>query len=206
MCEEVLKNTVSKPFEIIVCDDSSSDGSLSLVRAAFKQHKCFHIITHKTNQGIARTIQELYKKARYDYIILFSIDGDWDPNDIKKLIMHTYRAHADITIGKRNKRSYSLYRKSLSFLYNFLSFILFRVQTFDAGSIKVIKKSVFRSISLQSTSVFFEADLIIKAHKQGYRISSYPISFKRDNEKASGGKLKLVIQSAWDLLKLRFSL
>jgi dolichol-phosphate mannosyltransferase len=203
LCEKVLKSLTAK-FEIIVADDMSKDETPYLLRKYFINNKNFRLIFNKENLGIAKNLKQLYSQAKFEYICLFSADGDWNPYDIKKLVIHSYENDSDIVIGKRNKSVYNIYRKIISYLYNFLPKLLFQVDTIDAGSIKVIKKSLFKKILLLSKSVFFEAELIIKAKRNGYKISSTQVTFKRNREKQGhGGKIKLAFSSFADLILLK---
>jgi len=203
LCEKIL-STFTKKYEILVADDNSMDNTSNLLKKNFIDKKNFKLIFNRTNIGIARNIKKLYSLAKYEYICLYSADGDWNPYDIKKLVIHSYKNNSDIVIGKRNKRVYSPYRRVISFYYNFLPKLLFHVDTIDAGSIKVIRRELIYYIPTISKSVFFEAELIIKAKNKGYVISSIPIKFKRNRgKKRKGGKIKLVITSLIDLINLR---
>lgn len=203
-CINILINTVSN-FEIIINDDKSTDKTLELIKNKFGNRKNIKIITNSNNRGIAKSIYSLYKKSNLEYVCLFSVDGDWEPTDIEKMIKTIYKTNADMVIGQRNKKTYTSYRKILSFFYNFLPIILFGVNTKDAGSIKVFKKKLINEIPIKSSSVFFEAELIIKASLKKHKIVFVPIKFyKKDRKSGTGGKFKLVVNSVFDLIKLRF--
>lgn len=202
-CESILKKLCSQ-YEIIVCDDKSTDTSAKLLKENFKKNKTFSLIFHKQNQGIAKTVRELYKKATYDYVVLFSVDGDWNPKDIETLLKTAKKEKADIVIGKRTYTDYSLYRKFISFFYNFLPLLFFQVKTIDAGSIKVIKREVIQNTPIVSKGVFSDAEIIIRTIKSGRIVTSIPIHFsKKDHGKGSGAKIVLVLQSLRDLCQLR---
>lgn len=205
-CYKIMNSTCTQ-YEVIICDDKSTDRSASLLKRYFSNNSRVRLLFHSRNQGIAKTIYELYRKAKYPYVVLFSVDGDWDPHDIQKLLVAAQRQQADIVIGKRSHHGYSFYRRAISFFYNFLPCLLFGVKTVDAGSIKVIRKELIRSTPVISKSVFFEAELIIRAAKNGKKIVSTPINFKKRKGKKSGsGKLRLIFSSVIDLIHLRFSL
>lgn len=204
-CKAILQS-FTKKYEIITADDKSKDATASLLKKNFENDKNFNLIFNKKNIGIAANIKKLYSHSRYSYVCLYSADGDWNPTDIKRLVNKSYRENFDIVIGKRDKSVYNPYRRLISFIYNFLPVILFRVNTIDASSIKVIKKTLFNKIKIVSESVFFEAEFIIKAKNKGYSISSIPVSFERKREKKKNpGKTKLAIISLIDLIKLRFN-
>ena len=53
--------------------------------------------------------------------------------------------------------------------------MLLGVPTYDAGSIKALKRELLEKIPIVSTGVFDEAERIIRATKMGYVIGSIPI-------------------------------
>lgn len=202
-CEGIMRRIVLH-YEIIVCDDNSTDDSAFFLKKYFSNNQSFRLLFNKKNQGIAKNILGLYKKAKYQYIVLFSADGDWNPKDIERLLLFVYKHKQDIVIGKRLYMQYSLYRKIVSFFYNFLSYIIFQVKTFDAGSIKVFRRELFQQTQLISKSVFFEAEFIIRTAKKGGKVTSIPVNFtKFGMQKSKGGNFTLVISSLWDLINLR---
>lgn len=204
-CEDIMKKSC-REFEIIVCDDKSTDSSASILKKNYSDNSKFKLIFHSKNLGIGKTIRSLYEKARYEYVVLFSVDGDWNPNDIGKLLNFAKKTHADIVIGRRTYKNYSSYRRIISFFYNFLPYLFFQTKTIDAGSIKVIRRDIIRSTPIISKSVFSDAEMIIRATKKSQKVLSLPISFKRKTGKGSGGKIKLVILSFIDLINLRLKI
>lgn len=199
-CEKILKiNT--RDWEIIICDDGSVDETKNILSSQYARRPNYRVFYHEKNLGIAKTIRQLYEQAKYDYILLFSVDGDWDPEDIAKLMTRQRNSGADIVIGKRSKTNYTLYRKLVSFFYNALPHLLFAVKTHDAGSIKIIKRSLYNSIHLQSKSVFFEAELIIKATKAGAHIETVPVRYHKHTP-GIAGRLDFVLDATRDMINL----
>ncbi|PHR23972.1 MAG: hypothetical protein COA36_16290 [Desulfotalea sp.] len=72
--DSVLAQTVA-PYEIIICDDYSSDGSRDLIRQYSKTYKRrVRAIFHERNLGVTRNRNSGLKSARGDYIT--TLDGD----------------------------------------------------------------------------------------------------------------------------------
>ena len=205
-CLSILKKHVFR-YEVIVCNDGSTDSSVRLLKQNFNQDPYVRILHHQKNLGIAPTLRHLYGEAKFDYIFLYSVDGDWKTEDIVRMLSVLEKTRADIIIGVRSQTNYTTYRKIVSFFYNLLPWLLFGAKTYDAGSIKIIKKSLFDSIKLSSKSVFFEAELIIKAAKQGANIATVKnIHYhKRNPKRGRGGKLTSVVQSFSDMIRLRLT-
>lgn len=205
-CEEILKKLVTD-YEILVGEDCGTDKTREILKGQFSMRKNFRVFLNSKNLGIARNVRHLYKKAVKDYVIFFSVDGDWSAKDIEKLVRHCYLNKCDVVIGKRENKNYTPYRKLISGAYNTLPKLFFNIKTIDAGSIKIFKRSLISKNYPTSRSVFMEAEIIIRAYKGGGTISSIPVYFNNKTRKTgTGGNLQLVIASFLDLLKLRASL
>jgi dolichol-phosphate mannosyltransferase len=119
--EQVLLSLVSilskrkVPYEIVCIDDCSTDGSLTVARRLANTIPALRIFSHSTNKGIAHTYRELYARARGDRVVLFSLDGEWDPRDVGRLL----DKKEDIRLGAEhisNTRS----ERFVSYMYNVL--------------------------------------------------------------------------------------
>lgn len=202
-CEKILKRTC-KRYEIVICEDKSMDNTAHLLKKYFVKNKNFRLIFHKKNLGVSMTLRQLYDAATYDYIINYSVDGGWYPEDVRRMLLLAEKKNADILIGIRKKKTYGLYRLFVSFFYNFLPRLFFGVDTYDAGSIKVTRRRVLRKMDLCSRSIFFEAEMIIRAQKAGYRVFIGTVHHRNEGRKNWGGaKVSLIMNSFLDLVKLR---
>lgn len=204
-CHKLLLSEKNK-FEIIICDDGSKDNSLNIMQSFRKKHKNISIILHKKNLGIAPTLKDLYSHANNKYVVLFSADGGWNSKDVVRLVRSIIKSDKDVVVGKRINKQYTLKRKIISFLYNFIPQILFGVNLFDVGSIKVFKLDIYKKIKIKSKSVFFEAEFLIKAIKKGYNITAISVSHNKNNKNKSGVNYKIVIDSFLDALILRINI
>src|SRR5256885_8364823 len=117
-CQKILASVCTN-YEILISNDKSTDSTEKLLKQFPKdaQIKVFH---QPKNLGIAQNIRFLYQKAESKYLLLFSLDGGWDPQDIARLINHIHSQKADIVIGKRAIKDYPLQRKVISTIYNIL--------------------------------------------------------------------------------------
>lgn len=203
ICNKILK-TICKNYEIVVSDDCSTDGTAKLLKVAFKDNRNFRLIFQKKNLGIGKNFKFLYISANKEYVMTFPADGDYEPYDIKKMLMFCAAKKGDLIIGKRIKKGgYTIYRKIVSRLFRLLPLLFFGIDTIDAGSIKLINRKIFAH-PIVSESVFVEAEIIITARRKGYRVLSCPIFYGKP-EKLSGvaGKFSLATDAFWDLIKFR---
>ncbi len=188
-------------YEIVCIDDKSNDDSLKVTRACAKKIPAMRLYEHATNQGIAKTYRELYAKARGSRVVLFSLDGEWNPHDVDTLL----NANEDIVIGCRTQKQYTPWRAFVSYTYNVLMQVLFSVSTRDAGSIKAFNKKVL-ALPIISVGVFDEAERLIRAVKKGYSIGYVPIAHFKKVKKKRGITLRHVAEAVVDMVRVYFSL
>lgn len=187
------------PGEILVIDDCSTDRTWEILSNLTPMLPGLQIRRHPVNQGIAATFAELYRWAKKDWVFLNSADGQWPMSAALDLLPMTHAY--DIIVARRADKHYRLGRRLTSWMFNFLPLIFFFTRTFDAGSVKLARRSVY-DIPIISSGVFAEAERIIRAKRLGYRIGVKSVThFPRRSGKASGAKPSLVLEASWDLLK-----
>lgn len=203
-CERILKQFCEE-FEIIVSDDASYDTTPQILTRIASNNHNIRVANNNLNIGITANVRKLYKLAKKEFIMFYSADGDWDPRDLRKIIITQIENEADIVIGKRGKKiGYTLYRHFVSYLHRFLPLIMFGVDTKDPGGIKLIRRK-FAQIKLISKSQLFEAEIIIRAKKSGAKLCWCVVKYKKPSIGAGlGGSLNSAFASFIDLIRLRF--
>jgi hypothetical protein len=119
------------------------------------------------------TFEELYREASKEFVFLNATDGQW-PNAIL-LQMLPLTGEWDVIIASRKNKHYGLQRSLVSWGFNLMPRLLFRVQTYDAGAVKLVRREVFDGIPVVSRSAFAEAERLIRAARAGYRIMALPV-------------------------------
>lgn len=191
----------ARTYEIIVCDDGSSDNNWKELHAAARNNHQIKLFRHSQNMGIAATIRELYSKAQNPFIVLFSLDLEWEIQDVRRLL--SALVSYDIVVGQRLHKAYPLHRQLISFFHNLLNRLLFGINTYDAQSIKAFRRDLLDTIPIISQSVFYEAERIIRAKRMGYRISAIPISHNTSEKlNRSGFRYKLIHAALEDTITL----
>lgn len=191
-----------KEWEILLIDDRSTDGSREWITTYAKGKKHLRIFFHKNNQGIALTYRELYRRAEGNSVVLFSLDGEWDPRDCVRLVQMLTHDRVDIVIGVRQNKKYTAWRAVVSFLYNRCTRMLFGIDTRDAGSIKAMKKTVIKTIPIISHGVFDEAERIIRAKKAGYQIGYLTIHHNKTSKVHRGIHPRHVFEACFDMWRV----
>jgi glycosyltransferase involved in cell wall biosynthesis len=72
--EGLCLQETSFAFEVIVCDDGSTDGSLEVLRRLSERFACLRVLSNERNIGLVGTMKRLVEEARGDFIAY--MDGD----------------------------------------------------------------------------------------------------------------------------------
>lgn len=156
---------VTNNFEIIIMDDNSTDRTLSILKTI--PYRELRIIRHISNKGIECSVRDLYNNAKKDYIFFNGADGDINMDVLINFYNKAVSTGADIIVGNRIYKNYSLKRKIISVAYNKLIKIMLGFDVYDAGTVKLVKRKFFSNTQVISTSVFGEAERLVRAIKKG---------------------------------------
>lgn len=138
-----------KPYEVIIVDDGSTDGSYPLLRQIAEKDKRFRIVRLRRNFGQTAAFAAGFDHARGDVIITMDADLQNDPADIPKL-MEKIEEGYDIVSGWRiNRQDRFLDRKLPSMIANRLISNVTEVRLHDYGcSLKAYRAEVLREVRL----------------------------------------------------------
>ena len=83
--DSFLMQKVSFPYEIIVCNDASVDGTLNIINAYAEKHpNVIKVINHRENLGGSRSLLECMKLAKGQYVAACEGDDFWtDENKLR---------------------------------------------------------------------------------------------------------------------------
>jgi hypothetical protein len=157
------------------------------------------VVRHETNKGIYAAFTRCYQEARGTHIYAPGSDGQWLAENVEPMLRRLVEG-ADLVVGVRNNR-YAVARRIVSFGFCMLRRVMFGVTVRDAGSINLGRREIFL-FDLTSTNPFFEAERIIGASREGYRVDFVPIRFTaRSGGKATGRSWKNIRASIRDLFR-----
>ena len=197
----ILKRN-KKKFEIIIVDDGCPENSGKIALKFSKKIKNIKVIFHKKNMGYGAAIKTGIKNCKNDYIFAIDGDGEYDVNDLPRLLKSVQKG--DLVITYRFKKKYSTSRIIISWAYNIILRFLFRTKYRDisTGS-RLIKKSIMKKIKLTSNSPFVGAELAIKAKRAGFKVNEIGIhTYPRTFGTGSSVSLKNILLTIKDMLLL----
>jgi glycosyltransferase involved in cell wall biosynthesis len=152
-------------FEILVCDDGSTDGTWSALEAARRRTPELCLLRHAANRGIPPTMKELYDAARGSWIYFAPADGQV-PADALPL-MWDVREGAALVVGRRVPRRDPASRILIAQVYSAFLRALYRLPVRDIDSVKLYRAAELRRTRPRSGSNFFEAEILIELCRRG---------------------------------------
>ncbi len=112
----VMAQTFNEPFECIIVNDCSPDGSIGVVERLLADNETsvdFHIVHHERNRGLAAARNTGMAYAKGDYVFHLDSDDFIEPDTLDSLYRAAVETEADIvvadyflTYGKRDIRQY----------------------------------------------------------------------------------------------------
>lgn len=175
---DVIKGTSKFVDEVLVINDGSTDCTPDAANKAGAI-----VINNIVNRGLGKTIQrgcdEAIKKGA-DIIIQIDADGQYDPEEIQKLIKPILENKADLVLGSRLENlKYEMpwIKKRGNHAFSWLLRRLTGSDIKDGQTgFRAIRKEVFESIKLQGDFTYTQ-EMIVKASKEGWRIANVPVNF-----------------------------
>lgn len=98
--QEALGKAGLEPFEIIVVDDASDDGTGAIAKEAGAE-----VISHPLNAGYGRSLKDGILAAKFDTIIITDADGTYPLSEIPTLFAE-YDKGLDMVVGARQGTAY----------------------------------------------------------------------------------------------------
>jgi glycosyltransferase involved in cell wall biosynthesis len=166
----VLRALELRDWEVIIVDDGSVDrtGTIAnhLVATDPDHIRVFH---HSPNLGYAQALRTGFTSARHQLIFYTDSDNQFDVAEIKHLL--PLIEDADIVNGFRIYRFDPLTRLVVSWVFNLIVRIMFRINVRDVDcAFKLFRREVFDRVTIESKKFFVDAEVLAKAKYYGFRM------------------------------------
>lgn len=178
---ERVKAAVGDDAEIIVVDDGSTDGSLTVLEdLASKQVR---IIRHDVNQGKGAAIDSGFRHALGDIVLIQDADFEYDPADYPALLGPILSGEADVVYGSRfmggrPHRVVFFWHMVGNRLLTLMSNIFTNINLTDMETgYKVFRREVLKGISVDEKRFGFEPEITSKLAQRRCRFFEVGISY-----------------------------
>ena len=195
---------VKPELSVLVVDDSSPDGTGSIVRDAFANQSRVHLLTRKQKQGLGLAYLEGFQWAfseGFDFVVEMDADGSHRASDLA-LLLETSNA-VDLVIGSRwihggAVENWPWFRKLISRIGNRYAKAMLGTEILDMTSgfrvyrAKFLQQLVSEPVSSHGYS--FQVELAYLASKAGSAVE-VPITFVERVNGKSKMTLAIVLEA-----------
>ncbi len=204
--------TVTYPWEVIISDDGSTDGSRDLVEVFAKKHDGFRLLKNP-HGGKAAAIFAGVKAAKGEIILFTDMDQSTPIKEVEKLLPY-YAEGYDVVFGSRgtSRKDFPIGRQITSWGFRTFRqvFLLSHVADTQCGfkSFKAeVAKKVFPKLSAVSgakkvvgwTVSAFDVELLFLAEKAGHKLKEVDVNWSQQD--ISTGKGNKLVKESVDMLK-----
>jgi glycosyltransferase involved in cell wall biosynthesis len=161
---------LSDRFEVIVVDDGSTDSTVEEVSKYLRSHHPqVRLLRHAVNRGYGAALCSGFDAATGELLFYTDADRQFDIAELRYLL--PLMDDADMVLGFRVYRYDRVLRSIVSWIYNRIVNILFRVRVRDIDcAFKLFTAEVWDQADVESTDFFFDTELVARARKWNFRI------------------------------------
>jgi glycosyltransferase involved in cell wall biosynthesis len=167
---DALQSSGLRDWEIIIVDDGSVDRTGEIAdRMAARDPEHVRVFHHNPNRGYAEALKTGFTNARHQLIFYTDSDNQFDVRELSSLL--PLIKDADIVCGFRIYRFDPLTRLVLSWGFNLLVRIIFRINVRDVDcAFKLFRREVFDKVTIESKKFFVDAEVLAKSKYFGFRM------------------------------------
>ena len=198
---------IADACDVVVVDDGSEDGTGEVaVASGAAAGLPVTVVRHETKQGYGAAVGDGLRAARGDFVAFTDADGQFDVADLALLV--PLLAGADLVGGWRIERNDPAARSIVSGVFNLAvrTILGLRVRDVDCA-LKLMRRQVLDSITLEMRSALINAELYLRASRAGFRIAQVGVPHHpRRAGRRSGARPRAIARAIRDVVRLRIRL
>jgi len=208
---EFLKDHPAYDWRVVIADNGSNDGTGALAQELEAQHPQVKALL-LTIKGRGLALKQAWTSSDADVVSYMDVDLSTDLQHLPQLVGMVADGKCDIAIGTRlargSKTRRSLKREITSRGYVFLIRLTFprlRISDAQCGFKALNRKAVEALVPrIENRMWFFDTELLVLAHRNGFRICELPVRWDEDPD-TKVNVLSTAMEDIRGLLRMRFS-
>ncbi|MDW8325805.1 MAG: glycosyltransferase [Anaerolineales bacterium] len=169
-----LFSVLGDGYEVIVVDDGSTDGTAAVAQA----FPC-RVIRHPENRGKGAAVRTGLAQARGENIVVMDADASYPASAIPRIV-ELLRTHDLVRCNRRRNTA------SMPPINRLGNWLFDRLLSFSHGldgsdhlsGLYGLRRETLLRLKLESEGFDIEAEIGIKAHVRGLRVTSFPIEYQ----------------------------
>jgi glycosyltransferase involved in cell wall biosynthesis len=204
LCERLsmVLNGLGCPYEVILVNDGSRDGSWQALEKVAARAPQFKAINLRRNYGQTAAIMAAIDLARGDVIVPIDADLQNDPADIPKLLAKLDEGFDVVSGWRKDRKDAKIRRNLVSRLANNIISWVSGVHLHDYGcTLKAYRQDVIKGARLYGEMHRF---IPIYAHWLGGRVTEIPVNHAPRIHGTSKYGLERVLKVVLDIMVVKF--
>jgi len=207
---------LTEPFDVLIVDDNSPDGTADLVRASSANYpERIHLLEREGKLGLGTAYIEGFRFAlERGYERIFEMDADFshNPSDLPRLRTACING-ADMSVGSRyvsggRVANWPFMRILMSYFASLYVRMVLWINVMDAtAGFVCYRDEVLRSIDLNQIEFIgyaFQIEMKYAALSKGFKLEEVPITFIDRQVGQSKMSMNIFTEAFMGVLKMRF--
>jgi len=175
-------------FEIVVCNDGSSDATGEILDGLRDEIEALRVIHLPENRGAAAALAEAIRATRGDAVLVIDSDGQFPIENLAALAERAEQCEAAVVMGRRTRKADSAFARLGSALSAGVCNRLYgsRLQDFNSA-LKLGSGPLLRSIHYEARGLNYSTELTAKLLERGVEIVEVEVAHRE----RIGGKSSL---------------
>jgi len=193
---------IADDFEVLIVNDGSRDRTGEIADRLVAEIPGVRAVHNNPNLGYGGALTRGFREARKNWIFYTDGDGQFDFNEIPK-VLPLLETH-DIVSCYRLDRKDSAMRKLNAFAWSTLVNLLFHIGLKDIDcAFKIYPRTFIERIEMKSTGALIDTEMLAKARNLGCSIAQTGVHhYPRTAGAQTGANLKVILRAFKELFKL----
>ena len=188
--------------EFIVAEDGSKDGTGEILKELAARIGIIHL-TSRERKGYKRALLDAVLSARNPYIFFSDSGGKHDPEEFWKL--YARRKEFDLVVGRKTNRKDQLYRRCLTWTYNFVIRNYFgfeEIRDADSG-FRLFDRAVVDCVLRRNLICrnLVASEIVLRTIASGLRYGEVEVSYNMRSGTSRGLPPAKIPSVAWNALR-----
>jgi glycosyltransferase involved in cell wall biosynthesis len=191
-----------RPYEIVIVDDGSTDGTTPLLRKLAAERRNLKAIFFRRNFGQTAAFDAGFRGASGEIVVTMDGDLQNDPHDVPAMVDKLEEGYDLVAGWRKNRRDGFVLRKIPSRIANWLIRKVTGTRIHDLGcSLRVYRREITEELHLYGEMHRF---ISVLADNMGARIAEVPVNHRSRRAGSSKYGLRRTIKVILDLLTVVF--